>query len=140
MHQFAPPTAAKKTVYVLKLLLNFYYFYGMIADEVIGAAVTAIDAYETAQLEVNRVRRQQQIRADRQKEVDQQLEFLRTRIPYVQKTIDDLQQRSARVKAQITADQRQLTDTKLEYLAMQQRLQEMRDQMVTDREAEDLFK
>lgn len=125
---------------MLKLLLNFYYFYGMVVDEVVGAANASIDAYNAAQLELNRCRRQKQIQCDRQQEIDRQLEFLQTRIPYVLKTIEDLQQRSAGVQAQMAADQRQLTEAKLEQLAVQQRLQDMRDQVVTNREADDLCK
>lgn len=132
--------ASKKTIYVLKLLLNFYRFYKMISEDIIVEANELIVGHESGLVELNRCQRQREIYRDRMAEIDKQHEYLGTRIPFVQKAIDDLRHLSANTKRQVDAEQDQLTEAKLDHLRLEQRFQELGDQLVSEEEAAALLK
>lgn len=133
-------TVPKKTIYLLKLMLNFYSFYKMIRDEVVTEANEMLDAHDALQVVRNKCMRDKEMQQMRKEEIAKQRECVNASNADLLKSIEEHRLGNQNIEKMLQADQKKLTESKLRQLEMEQRQQELADQLVTDDEATELEK
>lgn len=121
-------------------MLNFYSFYKVTRDDVIGLANEMVDAHDALITSRNNCLRDKEKHQKRMDNINQQSKCVAVRNAELLQSIEERRSNQQSIEKKLQSDQKKLSESKLRQLEMEQRLQELTDLLVTEDEAKELEK